>query len=502
MKISSPPPIQSFQRLQVTDGLLITPEYWQQTQAYHRARQGFQFQALHQPGIITGLGVRLTVPNKDIDTKYRDGRWVEIQPGLAIDAAGSPIVVTRAHAFPISPTLAANTQLITIYLVITYRDPDYIQRLPDQTTAEETYKIFQKTSLDPLDVELCRIAFDNNVSELAIASNVHCPTKNTLDLRYRQSIRLRPEKSVQVACFANSLSPASPAEYKMLHSYNNLLAATSSLYPALQPADEPRLISLQMLATKVPASYDLIVCQQEQLLALSQAALPLRQYLIEGGMLCIHVNTAGTQLEALQTMRQELLLTLADLDLPGQQISRQQIPRQQISEQQTPNTPPETMLAGLPLPSSSIEVSLLDEIEANEQAQNTLIQQYCDSVFDLAQQIEYPIQQHTEQIERTELSSTGDRHLLLSEPFLFSQVPDVNQQSTHVFSWEGITLIVGNIAEAWALNLQQPLSRSNIRTTQEWGINLLHYASQRRQLIQLQASSTGYYASSEEQRNG
>ncbi len=40
----------------------------------------------------------MTAPSQ-VEARYRDGRWVQIQPGIAIDLAGNLIVVPTSYDF-------------------------------------------------------------------------------------------------------------------------------------------------------------------------------------------------------------------------------------------------------------------------------------------------------------------------------------------------------------------------------------------------------------------
>ena len=66
------PEIQSFERLQVSDGLLINSERWRLAHEYHQQRQNVQFQSLFLPGIICGLGVAPIEAPADLPAKFRD----------------------------------------------------------------------------------------------------------------------------------------------------------------------------------------------------------------------------------------------------------------------------------------------------------------------------------------------------------------------------------------------------------------------------------------------
>ena len=99
------PPIQPFERLQATDGLLVNAERWRKAHDYHRRRQNAHYQSLNQPGIVCGLGVQVIPAPQQVEAKYRDKRWLKIQPGIAIDLTGNMIVVPQAVEFRIATTV-------------------------------------------------------------------------------------------------------------------------------------------------------------------------------------------------------------------------------------------------------------------------------------------------------------------------------------------------------------------------------------------------------------
>ena len=59
----------------------------------------FHYQSLHQPGIVCGLGVSVIPAPADLPAQYRDGRWLQIQSGIAIDLVGNPIIVPQPIDF-------------------------------------------------------------------------------------------------------------------------------------------------------------------------------------------------------------------------------------------------------------------------------------------------------------------------------------------------------------------------------------------------------------------
>ncbi len=69
--------IKPLERLVVNDGLLLTAQLWQQAHDYHRQRQNIYYQSLHQPGIVSGLGVCLIEP----PTEIAGGDYIKISAG-------------------------------------------------------------------------------------------------------------------------------------------------------------------------------------------------------------------------------------------------------------------------------------------------------------------------------------------------------------------------------------------------------------------------------------
>lgn len=84
-------------------------------------------------------------------------------------------------------------------------------------------------------------------------------------------------------------------------------------------------------------------------------------------------------------------------------------------------------------------------------------------------------------------------HPLRVKPFLFSALPmsdgTKSQPGTRIqlLSGGGIILAIGNIGGSWGLDEQLQRSRTEIRTAQELGINILHFAWKRKQTIGLQS---------------
>ncbi len=385
-----PPPIKSFERLQAADGLLINAERWRAAHDYHRLRQNAQYQSLNQPGIVCGLGVRDIPAPSQVEARYRDGRWVQIQPGIAIDLAGNLIVVPTFYDFPIDIEVATS-EPITIYLVVSYVDPDELRRAQQRDIVQETYRIDQRNST-PIssEIEICRILLQPGHTDITQPADAFFPGYNNIDLRYRRQAQMRPQALVSIAQTTHS----DPECARNFFNLSYLLQAVESLYPSLRGADEPGQISL----SENIQDYDLLYLTGEQALSLNSLEFEsLKNYLNLGGVLLVDAPTNA----------------------------------------------------------------------------NALI----DSTQALAQQLESPLRP-LEELQRS--------HPLRTKPFLFAALPLVNQQQIKLLMGGGIILVIGDLATAWGLDRDLSLPRLTIRIAQELGINILHYAWKRRQLIGLQ----------------
>ncbi len=385
------PPIQPFKRLNATDGLLITAERWKQTQHYHRQRQNVHYQAVNQPGIVCGLGVSVIPAPARNQARDRDERWVQVQPGMAIDLEGNLIVVPKPFDYHIDTELK-EAEPITVYLVVNYRDPDQLQAQTDEMV-QETYRLEETTSPPrSLDVELCRLLLQAGTVAIQIPEDVFFPGYNQLDLRYRVQVQSRPQAIVRVAQLNRNDADAARNFFQL----EALLQAVEPLYPPLKGAEEVGQVSLSQ-GIDALQPYDLLYLTGRQKLALNSAELAaLKQYLEQGGVLLVDCLPIATKLT--------------------------------------------------------------------------------ESIQALAQKLAQPIQP----------LATMRHHPIRTRPFLFSALPLAHQQPIQVFGGSGIILIQGEIASAWGLDDGLDTSRVVLRTAQEFGVNLLHYAWRRRQLTGLQ----------------
>jgi hypothetical protein len=314
------PKIQPFERLQVQDGLLMNADRWRRAHEYHRQRQNVHYQSLNQPGIVCNLGVRLISAPAEISTQYRDGRWVQIQPGMAIDLLGNIIVVPEPIDYRIT-TDPMTEEPVMVYIVVTYVDPEKLRSREQREFIKETFRIDEKTNPPgELEVELCRILLQPDIEKQGYApiqlenpTDVFFPQKNALDLRYRTQARSRPQALVRVA----QINPLPSSDLKTSSNLSYLLQSVAALYPALEGADEVGQMTLQLEEkgekTKLP-DYDLLFLtyQRSRLLKKPQWEA-LENYIKAGGVLLIEVPTEGTNIKELTGVEQELKKAIANL---------------------------------------------------------------------------------------------------------------------------------------------------------------------------------------------
>jgi hypothetical protein len=174
-----PPPVQPLEQLHVKDGLMINAERWRRAHDYHQQRQSMVYQALNQPGIVTGLGIHLVSAPADVPAKYRDRRWLEIQPGLAIDLAGNLIVVPHPVVFRISAGEMLEKETLDVYLTISHVDPKSLVRREQPEIIQETFRIDETTQAPTgFELEVCRIQLKPGEVELRQPEDVLSPGLN------------------------------------------------------------------------------------------------------------------------------------------------------------------------------------------------------------------------------------------------------------------------------------------------------------------------------------
>lgn len=397
------PPIDPFERLHIYDGLMMNRQRWLLAHDYHRRRQNVHYQSLNQPGIVCGLGVRLIVPPPEIAAKFRDRRWLEIQPGIAIDVEGNPIVVDEAidRTYRIK-TEAPVTGTLTVYLVVSYVEPDNPEQQQNTEVLREWLRFDERIHPPSAkEIELCRIKLQPGTVKLENPADVLFPSFNQLDLRYRIQAQARPQAVIKVAQMKQKETDDgyNTARLNLSDRYREnlyfLTLSVAALYPHLQAETEIGQASLQ--TPKSVAPYDLLYLADWQIVELDEAEIyTLKTYLKTGGIILI--------------------------------------------DSQTNNE------------------SLVDSI-------NNIITQELETDWQSWQEL-------------------SRNHPLRTKPFLFATLPNINQSPMQIWQGGGIILVTGTLSNAWGLD-DESLNRNDIRTAQELGINFLHFALRRRQMMQL-----------------
>jgi hypothetical protein len=397
------PPIDPFERLHIYDGLMMNRQRWLLAHDYLRRRQNVHYQSLNQPGIVCGLGVRLIAPPPEIAAKFRDRRWLEIQPGIAIDVEGNPIVVNEAidRTYRIK-TEAPVTATLTVYLVVSYVEPDNPEQQQNTESLREWLRFDEKIQPPTAkEIELCRIKLQPGIVKLENPTDVLFPSFNQLDLRYRIQAQARPQAVIKVAHMKQKETDDlyHTARLNLSERYREnlsfLIQSVAALYPHLQAETEIGQASLEMPQSVAP--YDLIYFADWQIVELDEAEIDtLKTYLKTGGIILIDSPTNN-----------EFLV-------------------------------------------ESINNIITQELETN---------------LDLWQEL-------------------SRNHPLKTQPFLFATLPNIHQSPMQIWQGGGIILVTGTLSNAWGLD-DELLNRNDIRTAQELGINILHFALRRRQIMQL-----------------
>jgi hypothetical protein len=402
---SFPPPLADpLKRLHVYDGLMMNTRRWLTADAYHRRRQNLQYQSISQPGVVCGLGVRVIESPDSVDARFRDQRWIEIQPGIAIDLEGNPIVVDASpdRRFRIEARPASGKSL-TVYVVVSYFEP--LSAQPSDETVREWFRFNQITTPpDGTQIELCRIELRETV-QLKQPIDVLYPEFNQLDFRYRLQAKARPQAVVRAAQLRPSAGFDEASDLATYSLYRNslenlteLIRSVASLYPSLQGDPEVRQVSPLVDLD----DYHLLYLPDGQVLDQfgDRELTALQQYLQKGGGLLIETPPASLQ----------------SLDRIGQRL-------QQIS------------------PDAQTQVTSWEDLAPD--------------------------------------------HALRRSPFLFGLLPSVQGNRVQLYSSGSVVLVEGRLSPAWGLAEGLLLPRSEIRTAQELGINILHLVWQRRQFTHL-----------------
>lgn len=304
---SSPDPLE---RLHVYDGLMMNAHRWLVAEDYQRRRQNLQYQSVNQEGIVCGLGVRVISAPEQVEPRFRDARWLEIQPGMAIDREGNPIVVDaapdRTYRIEARPPSGGS---LTIYIVVSYAEPTDPPSQHSRETMREWFRFDQITEPpNGKQVELCRILLTDPV-RLSQPVQFFAPQPNQLDFRYRLQASIRPRTTVQIGLLQSSQSDNADLATYTLYQRNReniaeLLHSLDSLYPTFRGnLVEP----IHLLAGSTACDF-LFLPDGKLLLQFTPAEREaLQLYLQQGGGLMIEAPPDEPMLDQIQQIIGNLL---------------------------------------------------------------------------------------------------------------------------------------------------------------------------------------------------
>jgi hypothetical protein len=392
------PSLKPFHRLNVHDSLTVTAQRWQIAHDYHRSRHGFLYQSMNQPGIVCGLGVKVIQPPSDCNEEFRrkdeernEQRWLEIQPGIAIDVEGNPIVVEnqgdRTYRLA-APAPLTETQII--YIAISYVEPEVTGTEPPETLVER-FRFYQTTEPPEQSkgIELCRIQLQPGKVQLKLPHHPFNPQINEIDLRYRTQVQVRPQAHVR-------LGTIQPFADQAAKNFESLIQSLPALFPNLSVTLARVSKSISKIEQSKIEQYDLLYLTLEQMNGLTadeQQAIKHYVEVSKGLILLVDTN----QIDSEASEQKEFPFALSSWGL-----------------------------------------------------------------FHLVPHSSSPLQSH---------------------PFLFTTPPSCQGTPATIYLGGGVVLITQMLFDAWSGQHQLP--RHEIRAAQEFGINILHFAWQRRHFAQL-----------------
>lgn len=301
------PSVNPFQRFQANDGILINAQRWKKSHDYHRQRQNFYYQTLHQPGIISGLGVKIIASGTQNSETQAQRPLVEIQPGIAIDFQGNPIIIPKPQQVYLDKEPPLDKPLI-IYLVVSYKDPDELKNIQGQEMVTEQFLIDVKTNAPDInEIEVCRILIPPSESVYLIPTkDVFLPGAHCLDFRFRQVVSLRPSQFVRIAQIRHQ-----GKEYERnFINLSYLLKASLALYPFLEGIAPVGLFRWQDESID---NYDLLYLTGAEIKLNDQEIEAWQKYLSNGGVVLIDVRENDSQLiEYIHNLAKDRLSTVLE----------------------------------------------------------------------------------------------------------------------------------------------------------------------------------------------
>lgn len=314
------PSAEPLERLRIHDDLIINAERWSFAHSYHRQRQNLVYQSLNQPGIVTGLGVKVVELPENVSSRGQNKRWLEIQPGIAIDINGNPIVVNsstellqRCYPIAATPPIVKSNINTTIYIYIQYRDPEKLEVNSNSERIVEGFKLthsFQPPVIENGEVELCRIQLEPGLKKLNNPENPLLPKINEIDLTHRIQAHCRPLAYIRVGYVAGVI-------HQVNKGFKALVNSLDALFPTLQGSVESEI---NLRNTNLDATCDLLYLSEKSFYGLKQGDIEfevLKKFINDGGTLIIEVDVFKSEFEKflqLNLLSLEHFMTWDDLD--------------------------------------------------------------------------------------------------------------------------------------------------------------------------------------------
>ncbi len=459
-----PPAIAPLTRLKVAHDMPIDAEDWQVAHEYHRDRQNSYYQSLYCGGIVCGLEVSPIAPPERVIATYRDGRWLQVQPGIAIDSYGNIIVVPEPIDFHLASKVTGRQpqQVQVVYLLLRYVDPEQLQGVAPGRV-RETFRL-EETNAPPHrgDIELCRIRLRADSEPLALPADVFAPEDSALDPRFRPVVRPRPEAVVRVGVLGQEADD--PRDRFACSALSRLLQSCAGLYPAMVGSGETALLTLPV-DTDTLGNYDLIYLSARHVSGSPEPQLveALRNYQQQGGTLLLEISPASSLLADLQEMVARLQVQLA-----GVTVAPKAAPAS-LEDLEGNDLSPEEADAAAAASQARWQAELAD-------ARAALVRE-SDRLAANARQLLARLGIALAPWESVSLERPERSH-----PFQFDAFPDLGGRLHQLWLGNGAIVALGQLALAWGGDARVPLDRQTLRTAQELGIDFLLAACQRRQL--------------------
>ncbi|TVQ58463.1 MAG: hypothetical protein EA366_06565, partial [Spirulina sp. DLM2.Bin59] len=366
-------------------------------------------------------------------SQYQDGRWVEIQPGMAIDPQGNFIVVTEPMSFRLASENYSREPL-WIYLVIRHVDPDTLSRRSDLPVIQETFRIDEKNTLPQgLDLELCRILLPPMGQKVTLcnAGDPFNPGVGEPNFLHRPGVRSRPQSQIVVGCWGEHPG--------LVRGWADLAAVLPFVYPHG---------AVTITAATTGAACQLLWGQNPSDM-LDEATLgALARHWEAGGTIAFEITTPGSKLAELLGIYRDLQQAIA-------------------AAEQDPTL-------------AQVRSDLATEFHAIQGQILAQIPPSLPALAELAAQFEAPW-----------VAIPHSPHPLRRDPFPFALLPMIGGEGVFIAVAGGLVLIFGPLSAAWSGDGPLPLGTQTLRAAQELGINLIHFAGQRQQMMQYQKPPVG-----------